>query len=117
MTGLPLSAPVEAFKPMVHPSGRSVAKIWKMKSKNNLVNHYFVDDFSALQKENMEMSIIGKEIWTSGSFSIKPASPDHPIYTRGLVIGGRQLKPSPEKSSKSEKNAFKRKHEDDGGVS
>ena len=37
------------------------------------------------------MSKIGKEIFRSGSFSIKPASPDAPIYSRGFAIGERRL--------------------------
>ncbi len=70
------------------------------------------------QKENTDMTKIGKEIYRSGSFSITPASPDHPIYTRGFVIGGRQLKPSPEKSSSKDSVVPSTiKTEDDGGAS
>ena len=67
------------------------------------------------------MSIIGKEIFKSGKSSLGPLSPNHLIYTRGFVIGGRQLTPSPEKSSSKEKNSKRNgitvKTEDDGGAS
>ena len=67
------------------------------------------------------MSKIGKEVYGSGTFLIKPASANSPAYKSGFVIGERRLKPSSPstkaKNSKSEKNASKRKHEDDGGAS
>ena len=61
------------------------------------------------------MSKIGKEVYSSGTFLIKPASPDNPIYKSGFVIGERRLKPS--SPTTQVKNASKRKHEDDGGAS
>ena len=75
----------------------------------------------SIPKENKDMSQIGKEVYGSGKYSITPASPNHPVYRTGFVIGEQRLKPSSQttraKNSKSEKNAFKRKHEDDGGAS
>ena len=53
------------------------------------------------------MSKIGKEIFKGKRFSITPASPDHPIYSRGLMIGGttskKSSKDAPEDTPKPEK--------------
>jgi hypothetical protein len=57
----------------------------------------------ASQKENTEMKQTGKTDLDLDRFSIKLAGPDHPCYNRGFVIGGRRMKPSPVKNSKSEK--------------
>ena len=66
------------------------------------------------QKENTEMSIIGNKIYKSGNFSMGPLSPDHPIYTRGFVIGERRLKTS-SPSTQVKSSAVPSK--DDGGAS
>ncbi len=53
------------------------------------------------------MSKIGKEIFRSGSFSIKPASPDAPIYSRGFAIGERRLNNSSSKPQSSKSGSAK----------
>jgi len=46
------------------------------------------------KKAGEAMHTTGKVIREGGEFKIMEASPDHPIYKRGFVIGGRTLKPS-----------------------
>lgn len=62
-----------------------------------------------VSKESMGMSTIGNKVYKGKKFSIRPASPDHPSYSRGFVIGGKTSSKSSKDSQESVSKPDKKK--------